>query len=65
MRDAPLYRSSHSALSARWRWQNSVCFSYTQEALKANRPALEVMTELEFISPTATLSQVTAGQPGR
>jgi acetolactate synthase-1/2/3 large subunit len=37
-----------------------------QEALKANRPALiEVMTELEFISPTATLSQVTAGQPGR
>jgi len=37
-----------------------------QEALKANRPALiEVMTELEYISPTATLSQVTAGQPGR
>src|SRR5213594_439733 len=37
-----------------------------QEALKANRPALiEVMTELEFISPTATLSQVTAGLPGR
>jgi acetolactate synthase-1/2/3 large subunit len=37
-----------------------------KEALKANRPALiEVMTELEFISPTATLSQVTAGQPGR
>jgi acetolactate synthase-1/2/3 large subunit len=37
-----------------------------QEALKANRPALiEVITELEFISPTATLSQVTAGQPGR
>jgi acetolactate synthase-1/2/3 large subunit len=37
-----------------------------QEALKANRPALiEVMTELEFISPTATLSQVTVGQPGR
>src|SRR3989442_9000420 len=29
MRDAPLYRSSHSALSARWRWQNIVCFSYT------------------------------------
>jgi acetolactate synthase-1/2/3 large subunit len=37
-----------------------------QEALKANQPALiEVMTELEYISPTATLSQVTAGQPGR
>jgi acetolactate synthase-1/2/3 large subunit len=37
-----------------------------KEAVKANRPALiEVMTELEFISPTATLSQVTAGQPGR
>src|SRR6266571_4913490 len=37
-----------------------------QEALKANRPALiEVMTELEYISPTATLSQVTAGLPGR
>jgi acetolactate synthase-1/2/3 large subunit len=37
-----------------------------QEALKANKPALiEVMTELEFISPTATLSQVIAGQPGR
>ena len=26
---------------------------------------IEVMTELEFISPTAELSQVTAGQPGR
>lgn len=37
-----------------------------KEALQANRPALiEVMTELEAISPTATLSQVTAGQPGR
>jgi acetolactate synthase-1/2/3 large subunit len=37
-----------------------------KEALKANKPALiEVMTELEFISPTATLSQVTAGKPGR
>jgi thiamine pyrophosphate-dependent acetolactate synthase large subunit-like protein len=37
-----------------------------QEALQANRPALiEVMTELEFISPTATLSQVSASQPGR
>jgi acetolactate synthase-1/2/3 large subunit len=37
-----------------------------QEALKANKPALiEVMTDLEFISPTATLSQVTAGKPGR
>jgi thiamine pyrophosphate-dependent acetolactate synthase large subunit-like protein len=37
-----------------------------QEVLKANKPALiEVMTELEYISPTATLSQVTAGQPGR
>jgi hypothetical protein len=27
-RDAPLCRSSHAALSARWRWQNSVCFSF-------------------------------------
>jgi acetolactate synthase-1/2/3 large subunit len=37
-----------------------------KEALKANKPALiEVMTELEFISPTATLSQVSAGRPGR
>jgi acetolactate synthase-1/2/3 large subunit len=37
-----------------------------QEALKADKPALiEVMTDLEFISPTAKLSQVTAGQPGR
>ena len=37
-----------------------------QEALKAEKPALiEVMTDLEFISPTAKLSQVTAGQPGR
>jgi acetolactate synthase-1/2/3 large subunit len=37
-----------------------------KEALKADRPALiEVMTELEFISPTATLAQVTAGKPGR
>jgi acetolactate synthase-1/2/3 large subunit len=37
-----------------------------KEALKANKPALiEVMTDLEYISPTATLSQVTAGQPGR
>jgi acetolactate synthase-1/2/3 large subunit len=37
-----------------------------QEALQANQPALiEVMTDLEYISPTATLSQVTAGQPGR
>jgi len=37
-----------------------------QEALKADKPALiEVMTDLEFISPTAELSQVTAGQPGR
>jgi acetolactate synthase-1/2/3 large subunit len=37
-----------------------------QEALKADKPALiEVMTDLEFISPTANLSQVTAGQPGR
>ena len=35
MRDAPLYRSSHSALSARWRWQNSVCFSYTPDAKKS------------------------------
>jgi hypothetical protein len=26
---------------------------------------IEVMTALEDISPTATLSQVTAGQPGR
>jgi len=37
-----------------------------REALRANTPALiEVMTELEFISPTATLSDVTAGRPGR
>lgn len=37
-----------------------------KEALKANKPALiEVMTDLEYISPTATLAQVTAGQPGR
>jgi acetolactate synthase-1/2/3 large subunit len=37
-----------------------------REALQADKPALiEVMTELEFISPTATLSQVTAGKPGR
>jgi acetolactate synthase-1/2/3 large subunit len=37
-----------------------------KDALKANKPALiEVMTDLEFISPTATLSQVTAGRPGR
>ena len=37
-----------------------------KEALKADKPVLiEVMTELEFISPTATLSQVTAGKPGR
>ncbi len=37
-----------------------------KEALKANQPALiEVITDLEFISPTAELSQVTAGQPGR
>lgn len=36
------------------------------EALKAGRPALiEVMTDLEYISPTAELSQVTAGLPGR
>jgi acetolactate synthase-1/2/3 large subunit len=37
-----------------------------QEALQADRPALiEVLTDLEYISPTATLAQVTAGQPGR
>jgi acetolactate synthase-1/2/3 large subunit len=37
-----------------------------QEALQANKPALiEVITDLEFISPTALLSDVTAGQPGR
>ncbi len=37
-----------------------------KEALKADKPALiEVMTDLEFISPTAELSQVTAGLPGR
>ncbi len=36
------------------------------EALSAGRPALiEVMTDLEYISPTAELSQVTAGLPGR
>ncbi len=35
------------------------------EALNAGRPALiEVMTDLEYISPTAELSQVTAGLPG-
>jgi acetolactate synthase-1/2/3 large subunit len=37
-----------------------------KEAIQANRPALiEVMTDLEFISPTAELAQVTAGMPGR
>jgi acetolactate synthase-1/2/3 large subunit len=37
-----------------------------QEAFKAKRPALiEVITDLEFISPTAQLSDVTAGKPGR
>jgi acetolactate synthase-1/2/3 large subunit len=37
-----------------------------QEALQTDRPALiEVLTDLECISPTATLAQVTAGQPGR
>lgn len=37
-----------------------------QEALKANKPALiEVMTDLEYLSPTATLTQVRSGQPGR
>jgi acetolactate synthase-1/2/3 large subunit len=37
-----------------------------KEALKADKPALiEVITDLEQISPTATLSQVTAGMPGR
>ena len=37
-----------------------------KEALKANKPALiEVMTDLEFISPTAKLADVTAGKPGR
>src|SRR5215471_2624068 len=30
IRDAPLCRRRHSALSARWRWQNSVYFSYTR-----------------------------------
>jgi acetolactate synthase-1/2/3 large subunit len=37
-----------------------------REALKADTPALiEVVTDLEFISPTALLSEVTAGRPGR
>lgn len=37
-----------------------------KEALKANKPALiEVLTDLEYISPTAQLSQVSAGMPGR
>ncbi len=37
-----------------------------KEAMQAGKPALiEVMTDLEYISPTAELSQVTAGMPGR
>ncbi len=37
-----------------------------KEAVQAGKPALiEVMTDLEYISPTAELSQVTAGMPGR
>src|SRR5215831_12310403 len=29
MWDTPLCRRRHSALSAQWRWQKCVCFSYT------------------------------------
>lgn len=37
-----------------------------REALASHRPALiEVSTDLEMLSPTATLTEVTAGKPGR
>jgi acetolactate synthase-1/2/3 large subunit len=37
-----------------------------EEAKKSNRPALiEVSTDLEMLSPSATLSEVTKGNPGR
>lgn len=37
-----------------------------KEAKKANRPALiEVLTDLEMLSPTATLTDVSKGRPGR
>jgi len=37
-----------------------------QEAKKSNRPALlEIATDLEMLSPSATLTEVTAGKPGR